>query len=244
MVISAHSSQNGEMSTPKTPRHLTTKPLMMTGSGLAALALLTGCATGDDGGAEQPPAPEGAEQAPAPEGAATSPPAAEPTDPATEGGTATDTASPTSTDTASPTDATAGPVGDDAVFPAIEAVLAEYSDGIITDIDREDDRDEYEIDVVVGNEVIEVDVLEDGTVREDDRDDDDDDDIQEAQDAQVTAEEAIGTALEGREGQILDEAELNEDDGQLRWEIELDRAEGGDGDEIDIDAMTGEIIGG
>lgn len=55
------------------------------------------------------------------------------------------------------------------MFAAIGAVLSEHSEGVITAIDREDDRDEYEVDVVVANEVIEANVLADGTIREDDR---------------------------------------------------------------------------
>lgn len=58
----------------------------------------------------------------------------------------------------------------------------------------------------------------------------------------MSAEDVIRTTLEGRDGQILDKAELHEDNGSLHWKIELDRAEGGEGDHVIVDAKTGEII--
>lgn len=112
--------------------------------------------------------------------------------------------------------------GEDPVFAAIDAVLAEYSDGIVVDIDREDRSGVYDIDIVVGQEVIELEVSEDGSVREDDRENDDDDDVEEARRATVTAAEAITQALESHPDGVLDELELEEDDGQLRFEIDLD----------------------
>lgn len=130
----------------------------------------------------------------------------------------------------------ASTTGDDPVFAAIEAVLAAHPGGIITDIDREDDRPAYDIDVVTGDIVLELEVDEDGTIREDDRDDDDDDDIAEARAATVTAAEAIRSALDMHEGGVLDEAELDEDDGALTWEIELDDANGNDLATVDIPA--------
>lgn len=125
--------------------------------------------------------------------------------------------------------------GDDPVFAAIDAVLAQHSDGIIIDIDREDDRDTYDIDVVVGAEVIELEVDADGTVREDEREDEDDD-VAKAQAATVTAAEAIGEALDQHTDGFLDEAELDEDDGVLRWKVELDDADRNDLVELELPA--------
>ena len=124
-------------------------------------------------------------------------------------------------------------------------MLFEHSEGVITAIGGEDDRDEYEIDLVVGNEVVETNVLEDSTVREEGRASSDEDAVREAQPAQVSTEDATRTAVEGRDGQVLDEAELDEDDGSLHWEIELDQAEGGDGDQAEGgDANIDETIPG
>lgn len=121
--------------------------------------------------------------------------------------------------------------GDDPVFAAIDAVLAQH----IIDIDREDDRDTYDIDVVVGAEVIELEVDADGTVREDEREDEDDD-VAKAQAATVTAAEAIGEALDQHTDGFLDEAELDEDDGVLRWKVELDDADRNDLVELELPA--------
>ena len=126
--------------------------------------------------------------------------------------------------------------GEDPVFAAIDAVLAEYSDGIVVDIDREDRSGVYDIDIVVGQEVIELEVSEDGSVREDDRENDDDDDVEEARRATVTAAEAITQALESHPDGVLDELELEEDDGQLRFEIDLDDHDRRDLAEINIPA--------
>lgn len=116
------------------------------------------------------------------------------------------------------------PSGDDPVFASIDAVLAEYAGGIIVDIDREDRSGAYDIDVVVGDEVIELEVAADGTIHEDERETDADD-VGEAQAATVTAAEAIQEALDLHPEGLLDEAQLDEDDGRLEWEVELDDAD-------------------
>ncbi|MHA2787708.1 hypothetical protein ACXZ66_00950 [Corynebacterium sp. S7] len=67
-------------------------------------------------------------------------------------------------------------LGDDPVFSAIDAVLAQHADGVIVDVDREDSTQLFDIDVVVGNEVIELEVdATTGDIREDEREGDDDD---------------------------------------------------------------------
>ena len=108
-------------------------------------------------------------------------------------------------------------------------------------IDQDDNDTTFEIEAVIGDRVVDFDVSTDGSVREDDDDDDDDDDIRRAGEAQVTAEEAARAALEGREGQSIDEMDLDEDNGTLRWDVNLDREGGDDGDELRVDAATGEV---
>ena len=150
---------------------------------------------------------------------------------ATKATTATTAAAETTETTQDSTPVT----GEDPVFAAIDAVLADHPDGIVTDIDREDGRVVYDIDVVVGDQVIELEVDADGNVREDERESDDDD-VAEARAATVTAADAIRQALDQIPDGVLDEAELDEDDGALRWEIELDDADGNDLAEITIPA--------
>lgn len=110
--------------------------------------------------------------------------------------------------------------GDDPVFAALDAVLATHQGAIVVDVDR-DDAETYDVDVVRGGEVVELEVGPDGTVREEEREGDDDD-VREAQAATVTAADAIRRALEQHPGGVLDEIELDEDDGALHWEVDLD----------------------
>ncbi|AGS34467.1 hypothetical protein B841_04960 [Corynebacterium maris DSM 45190] len=125
--------------------------------------------------------------------------------------------------------------GDDPVFGAIDAVMADYPEGIIISIDREDDTDAYEVDVVEGDEVFELKVEEDGNVVEDDREHDGED-ISYAQDTTVSITDAIQEALEQHEDGFLDDAELDEDNGTLSWEISLDDVDRNDLTEVRIAA--------
>lgn len=125
--------------------------------------------------------------------------------------------------------------GDDPVFGAIDAVMAEHPEGIIISIDREDDTDAYEVDVVEGDEVFELNVAEDGTVSEDDREHDGED-VSYAQDTSVSISDAIREALEQHQDGFVDEAELDEDNGTLSWEISLDDADRNDLTEVRIAA--------
>ena len=125
--------------------------------------------------------------------------------------------------------------GEDPVFRAIDAVMAEYPDGVIVNIDREDDADSYEMDVVQGEEVVNLQVDFDGTLREDDREGDDDL-IVRAQNATVTAQEAIREALELHPEGLLDEAELQDNDGVIQWKIQLDDADRNDLADVEISA--------
>lgn len=139
------------------------------------------------------------------------------------------------TDTATTTTDQNQQGGDDPVFAAIDAALAEHSGGTVVDVDREDDSEAYDVDVVANNEVIELQVESDGTVNEDEREGDDDD-IEEAQQATVTAADAIRDALNQHPDGVLDEAQLEEDDGNLSWEIELDDADRNDLTELTVPA--------
>lgn len=129
--------------------------------------------------------------------------------------------------------------GADPVFAAIDAALAAHPGGIVVEIDREDGGSvTYDIDVVVGNTILELEVDASGAVRVDDRDDDDDDDdIADAHRVRVPAAEAITQALDRHPGGVLDELDLDSDDGALWWEIELDDANRDDLAEVRIPAV-------
>lgn len=145
------------------------------------------------------------------------------------GGTATQSSTTAPADTADRTG------GDDPVFAALDAALSEHAGAIVVSVDR-DDRDAYDVDVVSGEHVIELEIGGDGTVREDERERDDDDDVREAWTATVTAADAIGQALDQHPDGVLDEIELDEDDGSLHWDIDLDDAQRGDLVELEIPA--------
>lgn len=177
---------------------------------VAALGLLTACST--EGTTEEPPADQEVEQQ-------TVEPEATPEDT-----TATDDAT---TDDAANDDQASS---EDPVFEIIDIVEAEYADGFIVDIDREDSSTQFDVDVVVGNELYELEVNTDGTVNVDDRDDDDDK-VQKANQATVTVTEALNQAFESHPDATFDQVELDDDDGSLDWEVDLD---GPAGEDIDV----------
>lgn len=109
----------------------------------------------------------------------------------------------------------------DPAFAAISAVKAEYADGIITAIDRDDNDETFDVDVVVGEDVLDLVVNADGAITEEERENDGDD-VLEAQKATVTIDDAITDALERHPEGVIDEVSLEEDDGMLNWEINLD----------------------
>lgn len=106
------------------------------------------------------------------------------------------------------------------VYKVIDAVEAEYSDGIIISIELENNGSLYDVDVVSDNAVHELDVTPDGDVTLDETESDDED-IREADQANVTVAEALDQAFDEHPDADFDEIELDEDDGNLYWEVEL-----------------------
>ncbi|WPF65955.1 MULTISPECIES: PepSY domain-containing protein [unclassified Corynebacterium] len=133
-------------------------------------------------------------------------------------------------------DTKAGAVSTDGALAAIQDALAAHPDGIITDLDR--DRDSYEIDLVVGQEHLELTVDAKGNVTEVERESEDDaEDIAEAQAATVTAADAAQQALDQHPDAVIDSLSLDEEDGRLEWDIDLDDAQGNDLAEMKIPAV-------
>ena len=199
----------------------------LTGTGLLAALALAACGTADDDTAAN--TQETAVQQ--------SPTQAATTAPASASGSATGS---TSTSPAS----ASGSVerqGDDPAYAAIDEILGLHGDGVIVEMDLDDDDAKWEVDVVVGDDVKEYDVTTGGQVSEGVRPQIDDD-VRRAGEAQVTAETAISTALQGRTDQTVDEVDLDEEGGTLVWKVELDRENGEDGAEVKIDAKTGDVI--
>ncbi|WIM69909.1 hypothetical protein [Corynebacterium suedekumii] len=165
-------------------------------------------------------------------------------DTATDTTPAEDTAVATTTDAAeetvdeeaaASTSVAAQAEGEDPVFRAIDAVMADHPDGIIVGIDREDDRDAFDFDVVTGEEVIDLEVDFEGNVVEDDRETDGED-VEKAQASTVSATDAVNEALELHPEGVLDELELEDEDGNLVWKVQLDDADRNDLAELDVAA--------
>ncbi|UTT46187.1 PepSY domain-containing protein [Micrococcus luteus] len=213
-----------------------TRKTALTGTGVLVALALAACGTtadnGDDGSASpEPDASSAVASTPAKDDAS---------------GSASSSASTESSASASSTAAAAGSgsatgQADEPAYAVIDAVLEKYADGIVVAVDADDDDTTWEVDVVVGEEVKELDATADGDITETDRDSDPED-VQKAKEAEVTAHQALDTAREGRDGVALDEMDLDDDNGTLQWEVGFDREDGSDGPEVEIDATSGEVL--
>lgn len=215
-----------------------TRKTALTGTGVLAALALAACGTTADNGDDGSASPE-----PDASSAVASTPATD--DASTTSASASASASTQSSAWASSTTAAAGSgsatgQADDPADGVIDAVLEEHGDGIIVAVDADDDTT-WEVDVVVGEEVKELDVTADGDITETDRESDPED-VQKAKEAEVTAQQALDTARAGRDGVTLDEMDLDDDNGTLQWEVAFDREDGSDGPELEIDATSGEVL--
>lgn len=199
-----------------------TRPLRSLSVAVVAAAALTLSACGSGGDAEQA---DGIEQSQAPQ---------EESAPA-DGAQSEDG----STADASASGSARG--GDlEAASAAIDTAEAENG-GTAHHIDW-DDNEHWEIDVI-GDREWEYHVSADGSsVEETDEDDVDGDDQREVEQAEVSLLEALETALEDTPGTI-DDAELDEDDGTLHWEVGIYADGSSDSTDIRIDAQSGDITG-
>lgn len=140
----------------------------------------------------------------------------------TQSSEATTTSSSTATTSSAAASSNAG--GDKAsVAAAVETALA-HKDGKVISIDREDQTDVYEITIVAGEETYELNVNGDTvTEKEIERDEDD---VRAAQEATVDVLDALDEALAAHPDALLDNIELDRENGQLRWEVDLEDANG------------------
>lgn len=213
------------------------KTLSLSAGALLALTAVTGCGTQAENAAED--AASGAQSA-AQDAASGAQSAASGAASAATSAAGAASSEMTDDDESS---AASGTVADPDAQAAVDAVLAQHAGGTVTALDRDDDEDErWEVDVVVDDQVKELTVAADGTVTESETDDADDEDVAQAKDATVDVTAAIEAALEGRDGQVVDEVELDEDGDRLAWDISLDKADRQDADEVLVDAKTGEVV--
>lgn len=128
--------------------------------------------------------------------------------------------------------------GDHPVYQAIETVLAEYSDGVITEFEDNTDEDGYvEVFVYDGTTEWEHEV-DSETFEIIDTEDDgiDADDEEEAQAVEIDISEALQTA-ETESGGAPEDGELDTEDGTVVWEFEMDNDV-----EVYVDVATGEVV--
>lgn len=159
--------------------------------------------------------------------------------------TADDTASDaadetTGDDSAAATDAGAADDLTAAALAAIATAEAEV-DGTAYEIDDQDDDGTWEVDVRVGDRSVEITVSADGAtvVNTDDDDDLDSDDRAALDAATITLTEAIEIAI-NEVGGVLDDADLETDDGQHGWDVTVDTDAK---DDVDVlVSVTGEVI--
>lgn len=212
-----------------------TRKTALTGTGALVALALAACGTTADNGDDGSASPE----VDAPSAVANTPATDEASGSASSASTES-SASASSTAAAAGSGSATGPA-DDPAYAVIDAVLEKDAGGIIVAVDADDDDRTWEVDVVVGEEVKELDVTADGDITETDRESDPED-VQKAKEAEVTAQQALDTAREGRDGVTLDEMDLDDDNGTLHWEVGFDREDGSDGPEVEIDATSGEVL--
>ena len=156
------------------------------------------------------------------------------------------TPAPVEAEEANPGDGSGAPVQDDttgvtlSAAQAVERALDEVDDGLVVQLDLDDDdgAQRWEVEVVDGSGIGTQFDLVGGDVVEQERFDPDDEDL-EAHD--VLAAEAIEIA-EAETSAALIDLQLDRENGVLVWEVEL-RGDDGAEHEFNIDAMTGEVLG-
>lgn len=120
------------------------------------------------------------------------------------------------------------------------AAAEDEAGGTAYEIDDQEQDGSWEVDVAVGDRSVEVTVDADGAVTRTDDDDLDGDDRAGLDAATITLVEAIELAI-GEVGGVLDDAELEEDDGTHYWEVSLDGTDRGDDVEVKV-SVTGEVL--
>lgn len=194
----------------------TEKILTLSSSAVIGALLLTGC-----GGDNNEPAAEAPAEttAAAPENEST----AEITDDPSDGQASASSEDPSGSAAASDEDG-----GEAASLAAVETVLAKYEGGDVADIDYDRRENLFEVEVIQNDTKHDVTVDGAGENITNEREDGaaDQDDLDELGQASISIDEAIKRVFEEASSQdgtvLLDDASLDEDNGTLNWEVELD----------------------
>ena len=147
------------------------------------------------------------------------------------------------TTTEETTGAVPPPGAEDVTTIALNAIASAETEtaGTAYEIDDQDDDGTWEVDVRVDDRSVEVTVSADGTTVVSTEEDDLDSDDRDALDAaSITLVEAIKIAVQ-EVGGVLDDAELEEEDGTYGWEISLDGTDSGDDIEVLV-SIDGQVL--
>ncbi len=124
--------------------------------------------------------------------------------------------------------------GDDGIYQAVEAVMEEYPDAVILDMDTEGNA--YEFTIFEAGSEWELDVdRETFEISNTQEDDIDTDDQANAEAVEIDFAEALRTAAE-EGGGAPEQADLDQENGAVTWEIELDN-----GSEVHVDVASGDV---
>ena len=154
-----------------------------------------------------------------------------------------DDAATDETTTEETTGAVPPPGAEDVTTIALNAIASAETEtaGTSYEIDDQDDDGTWEVDVRVDDRSVEVTVSADGTTVVSTEEDDLDSDDRDALDAaSITLVEAIKIAVQ-EVGGVLDDAELEEEDGTYGWEISLDGTDSGDDIEVLV-SIDGQVL--
>lgn len=125
----------------------------------------------------------------------------------------------------------------DEVYEALDAVIEEYPDAVVLDFETESSY--YEFTIFEDGSEWELDVDRDNYEISNTRESNiDSDDQRNAEAVEIELTEALRTASEEGDG-APEQADLDDDNGTVTWEIELDN-----GQEVYVDATTGDVVTG
>lgn len=130
----------------------------------------------------------------------------------------------------------------DNALKAIDTAEKEIG-GKVVDLDWDDDKSGWDVEVVKGNKSHEIEISPDGSkiTNRDEVEDVDSDDRREHDAIKVDIRKAIETALKDTPGG-LDDVSVDEEQGQIMWEVDVYPEGGGSDVTIYIDVKSGKIL--
>lgn len=130
----------------------------------------------------------------------------------------------------------------DNALKAIDTAEKEIG-GKVVDLDWDDDKSGWEVEVYKGGKIHEIKIVADGSkiIERDDVENADADDRREYDAIKTDIRKAIETALKDTPGS-LDDVSVDEEQGQIMWNVEIYPEGGGSDVDIYIDVKSGKIL--